>query len=95
MLFNGVRKIFEENGVKYHVNNVCSIGSIFFNENPVTDYTSSKASDTAAFAKYFKYMLGHGIHLAPSQFEALFVSDSHTEKEIGEFLDLIRGYFAK
>lgn len=95
MLFNGVRSIFEEKGINYHVNSVRSIGSIFFNENPVTNYTTSKASDTAAFAKYFKYMLGHGIHLAPSQFEAIFVSDSHTEKEIGEFLELIRNYFTK
>ena len=95
MLFDGVRRIFEDNGIKYHVNHVCSIGSIFFNENPVIDYTSSKASDTKAFAEYFKFMLNHGIHIAPSQFESVFVSDAHTEKEIGEFLDLIREYFVK
>ena len=35
-----------------------------------------------AFAAYFKYMLNHGVHLAPSQFEAMFLSDAHTEEDI-------------
>ena len=93
MLFDGVREIFKENHVPYQVNSVTSIGSIFFSKVPVTDYATSKACDTKSFAKYFRFMLEHGIHLAPSQFESVFVSDAHTEKEIGEFLDLIKEYF--
>lgn len=93
MMFDGIREIFREKGVKYPVNSVGSLGCIFFSENAVTDYASAKKSDTEAFSKYFKYMLNHGAHIAPSQFEAMFISDAHTEKEIEEALELIRNYF--
>lgn len=93
MLFDGIREIFLEKGVKYQVNSVASLGCIFFTEEPVTDYASAKKSDTKAFSRYFQYMLNHGVHLAPSQFEAMFLSDAHTEKEIGELLELVRAYF--
>ena len=72
---------------------MASLGSVFFTKTPVTDYVTAKTSDTKAFAEYFKYMLGHGVHLAPSQFEAMFLSDAHTETEISQLLDLIRRYF--
>ena len=58
-----------------------------------TDYQSAKTSDTKAFSKYFEYMLEHGVHLAPSQFEAIFLSDAHTEEDIRQFLELINQYF--
>lgn len=91
-LFDGIRRIFKEKGVKYQVNSVGSLGCIFFTEEPVTDYASAKTSDTRAFSDYFEYMLRHGVHMAPSQFEAMFLSDAHTEKEIGETLELIDRY---
>lgn len=93
MLFEGIKKIFLEKEVPCQVNWVASLGSVFFTKTPVTDYVTAKTSDTKAFAEYFKYMLGHGVHLAPSQFEAMFLSDAHTETEISQLLDLIRGYF--
>lgn len=93
MLFGGIRKIFAEKGVKYQVNSVASLGCIFFSETPVTDYASAKASDTAAFSEYFQYMLNHGAHIAPSQFEAMFLSDAHTETQIQEMLELVNQYF--
>ena len=93
MLFEGIRKIFTEKGIGYQVNSVSSLGSIFFTETPVTDYQSAKTSDTKAFSKYFEYMLEHGVHLAPSQFEAIFLSDAHTEEDIRQFLELIDQYF--
>lgn len=92
MLFEGIRKIFAGKGVEYQVNSVASLGCIFFSKAPVTDYASAKKSDTKAFSKYFQYMLNHGVHMAPSQFEATFLSDAHTETEIGEFLELISNY---
>ena len=93
MLFEGIRKIFVEKEIGYQVNAVASLGSIFFTETPVRDYQSAKTSDTAAFSKYFEYMLEHGVHLAPSQFEAIFLSDAHTEEDIHQFLELINNYF--
>lgn len=93
ILFEGIRKIFVEKEIGYQVNAVASLGSIFFIETPVRDYQSAKTSDTAAFSKYFEYMLEHGVHLAPSQFEAIFLSDAHTEEDIHQFLELINNYF--
>ena len=93
ILFEGIRKIFVEKEIGYQVNAVASLGSIFFTETPVRDYQSAKTSDTAAFSKYFEYMLEHGVHLAPSQFEAIFLSDAHTEEDIRQFLELINQYF--
>ena len=54
----------------------------FFTEGPVTDYASAKKSDTAAFAKFFITMLEEGIYLAPSQYEAVFLSTAHNEEHI-------------
>ena len=93
ILFEGIRKIFVEKEIGYQVNAVASLGSIFFTETPVRDYQSAKTSDTAAFSKYFEYMLEHGVHLAPSQFEAIFLSDAHTEEDIQQFLELLNNYF--
>ena len=93
MMFEGIRRIFTENNISYQVNSVASLGCIFFTEEKVTDYASAKTSDTYAFAAYFKYMLNHGVHLAPSQFEAMFLSDAHTEEDIEAALKLIKDYF--
>ena len=54
----------------------------FFTEGPVTDYESAKKSDTAAFGRFFIAMLEEGVYLAPSQFEAAFLSIAHTEEHI-------------
>lgn len=94
MLFDGIRKILLKKGIEYQVNSVASLGCMFFTEHPVTDYATAKQSDTKAFSEYFQYMLNQGIHMAPSQFEAIFLSDAHTEEEIGETLDVIEGYFS-
>lgn len=94
MLFDGIRKILLKKGIEYQVNSVASLGCMFFTEHPVTDYATAKQSDTKAFSEYFRYMLNQGIHMAPSQFEAMFLSDAHTEEEIGETLDVIEGYFS-
>ena len=55
---------------------------MFFTEQPVVDYASAKTSDTTEYAQYFRYMLENGIHLAPAQFEAMFVSAAHTEENL-------------
>lgn len=93
MLYDGIRKIFLEKDVEFHVNSVSSLGCVFFTKEQVVDYTSAKTSDTRAFSDYFQYMLQHGVHLAPSQFEAMFLSDAHTEEDIQTTLELIEGYF--
>jgi glutamate-1-semialdehyde 2,1-aminomutase len=64
------------------VNRVGSMFTWFFTDQPVTDYKSAKRSDTARFARFFRAMLERGIYLAPSQFEAAFVSAAHSEEDI-------------
>lgn len=78
-LYGGMEKILAEKNLPYHINHVSSLGSLFFTEQEVVDYTSAKSSDTKAFSEYFKGMLAQGIHMAPSQFEAMFLSVAHTE----------------
>ena len=94
-LYSGIEQILKEYKKPYHVNHVSSLGSLFFAENEVVDYTSAKASDTKAFADYFLAMLKSGIHLAPSQFEAMFLSTAHTDAVIENTLSKVREYFMK
>ena len=86
-LYGGLKTICEELGLPYQVNYVASLGCLFFTDGPVADYTSAKRSDTEAFRTYFRHMLEAGIYLAPSQFEAMFLSDAHTEEDIMRTLD--------
>lgn len=92
-LFGGMEKIAKESGRPLALNHIASLGSLFFTGIPVRDYASAKTSDTAAFAEYFKAMLRMGVHLAPSQFEAMFLSDAHTDEVIEETLDHVRSCF--
>jgi glutamate-1-semialdehyde 2,1-aminomutase len=64
------------------VNRVGSMFTMFFTPGPVTDYASAKQSDTERFKQFFHAMLDRGVYLAPSQFEAAFVSAAHTEQDI-------------
>ncbi len=63
-------------------NRVGSMMTLFFTAGPVTDFESAKASDTGRYAEYFKHMLENGVYLAPSQFEAAFVSLAHNEDNL-------------
>ena len=90
LLYGGMGKIVKEKGLNYQMNHVGSLGSLFFTGQPVVDYVSAKSSDTVAFADYFKKMLNMGIHMAPSQFEAMFLSAAHTDEIIMETLDAVK-----
>ncbi|MDR1362492.1 MAG: glutamate-1-semialdehyde 2,1-aminomutase [Spirochaetaceae bacterium] len=77
------------------VNSIGSIGSLFFTGEKVRDFSSALKSDTKRYAGYFSYMLDNGVYLAPAQFEALFVSDSHTGREIDRTLELAEDFFSR
>ncbi len=64
------------------VNRVGSMFTFFFTGQPVSDWDSAKVSDTARFGRFFRAMLDRGIYLAPSQFEAAFLSAAHTEEDV-------------
>ncbi len=94
-LYGGMKRLLKEEGLSYQLNHISSLASLFFTEEEVVDYQSAKTSDTKAFAEYFKGMLGMGIHMAPSQFEAMFLSDAHTDEAIEKTLDAVKKYFSQ
>ena len=75
------------------VNRVGSMFTFFFTDQPVTDYESAKRSDTARFGRFFRLMLERGIYLAPSQFEAAFLSVAHSEEDIDRTVKAARECF--
>jgi glutamate-1-semialdehyde 2,1-aminomutase len=82
MLSEGLEKAFKQAGVKASFNRVGSMFTTFFTDKKVTDWPGAKSSDTAMFSKYFRGMLESGVNLAPSQFEAGFMSLAHTKADI-------------
>ena len=68
---------------------------MFFTGETVRDYETANTSNTTRFADYFVHMLDRGIYLAPSQFEAMFLSSAHTEEDLERTLDAARDYFRK
>ena len=74
-------------GDRVQVNQVGSLMSVFFTKEPVVDYKSATASDTEAYAAYFNAMLQQGIYLAPSQFEAMFVSAVHSKEDLARTIE--------
>lgn len=79
-------------GDRVWVNQIGSLMSVFFTDKPVVDYQSATGSDTEQYADYFNYMLGQGIYLAPSQFEAMFVSWAHSEADLERTCQAVKGY---
>ncbi|MFC1496895.1 glutamate-1-semialdehyde 2,1-aminomutase [Verrucomicrobiota bacterium] len=82
MLEDGFRDAANKAGVPIQMNRVGSLQTVFFSEKDPIDYASAKESDTNKYGKFFSGMLEKGIHLAPSQFEAAFVSLAHSEADI-------------
>jgi glutamate-1-semialdehyde 2,1-aminomutase len=95
----GLQKALKDAGIAAQVNNIGSLSTIFFASQPVTDYTGAKRSDTKLYARFFSDMLQRGIFLAPSQFEAAFVSASHTSEDIDRTIsaaaDALKGIAAQ
>lgn len=97
MIVNELKAQLAERNLPFTINQVGSMFTLFFTERTVTDFDTAKTSDTAMFGKYFNAMLRRGIYLAPSQYEALFVSyaiDDSVAKRIlrasSESLDEVR-----
>jgi glutamate-1-semialdehyde 2,1-aminomutase len=78
----------------FTINQVGSMVSIFFTQGPVTDFASAALSDTGAFKDFFWHMLSCGIYLAPSQYEAGFLSAAHSEEDLEKTFEAARGWFA-
>jgi len=93
MLYGGLAEIIETAKANCTINYIGSIGTLFFTSGPVTDYESAKKSDLKQYAKYFQHMMNSGNYFAPAQFEAMFISNAHTESDIKKTLEDAAKFF--
>ncbi len=91
----GLTEAARHAGVKVTANRVGSMFTIFFTDEPVTDWTSASRSDRAAFGRFFHAMLDEGVYLPPSQFEAAFVSTAHSDELVEQTIAAARKAFAQ
>jgi len=83
----GLREAVAASGAPGCVNRVGSMLTLFLGVDQVRDFGTATAADTEAFARFFRGMLGEGLYLPPSQFEAMFLSLAHTEADIDRLID--------
>jgi glutamate-1-semialdehyde 2,1-aminomutase len=93
-LCDGVGHAAREAGVSTVTNRVGSMWTTFFTDQPIVDWDSANKSDRTRYGKFFHAMLDQGVYLAPSQFEAGFVSAAHTDDVIERTIDAARKSFA-
>ena len=92
-LIAGLQDAAKAAGIPLAANQVGSMGCIFFTEGPVTSFADVQKSDLELFRRYFLGMLDEGIYLAPSQFEAIFVSAAHSDEDIDRTVEAARKVF--
>ncbi len=80
-------------GMDAQVNRVGSILTVFFTKEPVTGYAQAKSSDLEQFKRWYLGLLSQGIYAAPSQFEAMFLSDAHTDADIQKAITAAKNIF--
>lgn len=90
----GMSEAASSGGLLFTINQVGSMVSIFFTGDPVTDFESAARSDTEAFKDFFWHMLSRGVYLAPSQYEAGFISVAHTEEDLTRTFEAAGEWFA-
>ena len=93
-LADGIAETAAEARIPLQSNRVGSMLTGFFTGGPVTDYATAKTADTRRYGAFFRAMLVRGVSLAPSQFEAAFVSAAHTDKELDATVTAAREAFA-
>jgi glutamate-1-semialdehyde 2,1-aminomutase len=82
LLCRGIGESFARKGLHLCINRIGSMFTTFFSRDTVKDLTTAQKCDTARFARFFREMLARGISLPPSQFEACFVSQAHSEQDL-------------
>jgi len=93
LLADGLRAVAADAGVPFSTNAVCGMFGLFFTAEKVETYTQATACDVPAFNRFFHAMLERGVYLAPSAFEAGFMSLAHSEQDIADTLQAARDAF--
>jgi glutamate-1-semialdehyde 2,1-aminomutase len=94
-LAEGLGDLGQRHNIPVTINWVCGMWSLFFTSGPVTTYAEVARSDVAAFNRFFHAMLARGVYLAPSAFEAGFLSAAHDESHVAETLAAADGALAE
>jgi glutamate-1-semialdehyde 2,1-aminomutase len=91
----GMNEAASASGVPFAINQVGSMASIFFTGGPVTDFATAASSDTEAFKDFFWHMISRGVYLAPSQYEAGFISTAHSQRDLEMTCEAAGEWFAR
>jgi glutamate-1-semialdehyde 2,1-aminomutase len=91
LLTDGLQAVADGEGLPFSVNRVGGMFGLFFTSEKVESFAQATAADTAMFNRFFHGMLERGVYLAPSAFEAGFVSSAHTEQDLADTLEAARG----
>jgi glutamate-1-semialdehyde 2,1-aminomutase len=94
-LCDGLARVADDAGVTTVTNRVGSMWTSFFTNEPVVDWTTANKSNRETYGKFFHAMLAEGVYLAPSQFEAAFVSLAHTDEIVEQTIEAARKAFAE
>jgi glutamate-1-semialdehyde 2,1-aminomutase len=93
-LCSGLESLARKAGVAFTTNHVCGMFGLFFNAERVDSFAAAKRSDVAMFRRFFHAMLERGVYLAPSAFEAGFVSSAHMDADLDATLAAAEVAFA-
>jgi glutamate-1-semialdehyde 2,1-aminomutase len=88
--FKKAQKFINEQGLPLSLNFVNSMGCLFFKDGQVGNYLQALECDATKFGKYFSDMLDGGIYLAPSQYEAMFLSEAHSEEDLEYTFEMMK-----
>lgn len=95
LLFSGIKEAADRAGVDIVINRVGSMGSIFFTSNPVVDFDAVKKTDSSRYPPFYREMLAQKVYLAPSPFEAMFISLAHNGEALKKTVDAAFNSFKK
>ena len=95
LLFSGIQEAADRAGVDIVINRIGSMGSIFFTSNPVVDFDAVKKTDSSRYPSFYREMLAQKVYLAPSPFEAMFISLAHNREALKKTVDAAFNSFKK
>jgi glutamate-1-semialdehyde 2,1-aminomutase len=91
LLTDGLQSVADGEGLPFSTNRVGGMFGLFFSAEKVESYAQATAADSALFNRFFHGMLERGVYLAPSAFEAGFMSSAHSDQDIADTLEAARG----
>lgn len=94
-LEDGMHAVNEKYQLPIAINRIGGAMTLYFSDHEITNYEEAKATDSKMFGRFFKYMLEKGVNLAPSKYEAWFLTTEHTEKDIDETLEAVDYAFSQ